>query len=472
MTTIHAPLTDLDKKLLSYKDEMIAELSALCSIPSVEAPAEPSAPFGAENRRALDYMLALAAKNGFEARDFDGYAMDVTLPAEAPEKMLGILAHLDVVPAGDGWTSQPFAPVIRDGMIYARGVTDDKNACIACLYAMKAIRECNVPLKDDVRLIMGCNEESGSEDMHYYKTKVKIPDYGFSPDGSFPVVYAEKGIQRVRLSAPIPAGTPLNRVEAGTVVNVVPNHAYAHIATSDPIKLLPQIDRLAAMHKISVTTKVSDTEVVLDVQGVSAHASLPHLGKNAACCMLTLLAGLDMGEANETVRALSNMLPIDGYDGHGVNAALSDDCSGALTLNLGLIELANGKLTATLDIRQPVKTTMEQVFEPIREVAKEHGILAESLSYSKPLYIPKDDPMVKTLQSVYAHFTGDTREPIAIGGGTYARQINHSVAFGAEDIPGTRSGGMHEANEHLDLDEFMLTARIYTHAIVALAGRQ
>ena len=107
----------LDALLENSREDMIRTLRGWIAIPSVSARSDAAgAPFGAECRRALDLALADAKAMGFSVRDFDGYAGDITL--EAGEKTLGMLCHLDVVPAGDGWTKQPFGGEIEAGKIY------------------------------------------------------------------------------------------------------------------------------------------------------------------------------------------------------------------------------------------------------------------------------------------------------------------------------------------------------------------
>lgn len=459
----------LDELFDRYKQDMLLDLCALCAIPSVHGPAEPGAPFGRENRRALDFMLRRAADFGLEALDVDGYACHVDLGQG--EQTLGILCHLDVVPAGEGWQTDPFAPVLKDGFLIARGATDDKNACVLSLYALRILKEAGFPLKHRIRLVMGCDEERGSSDMAYYKQKIGMPDYGFSPDGSFPVVYAEKGIHRVELRAQLPEGGALRSMQAGTVVNVVPNHCFVTLAPADPEAARRAL--LAEDPQLSIQTEGGLLR--LDVQGVSSHAAMPEKGVNAASRALELLArtslGLSDGEL-ALVRTLAKALPVDkGYDGHGLGAALADEPSGALTMNLGLLTLEKGSLCATLDIRQPVTFDDAQVLGAISKALQGSGLSASTRSYSPPLYLSKDHPLVETLLKTYRDITGDPAEPISMGGGTYARSMRNCVAFGPEGLPGETSGGMHEAGEHLCLRDFYTSGRIYLHALASLAGK-
>ena len=175
----------------SYREEFIGMLQRWIRTPSVKGGAEDGAPFGRDVRRMLDTAMEDAKKLGFAVRDFDGYACDVTL-GDAEEK-IAVLGHLDVVPVGDGWTKPPFDGLVENGRIYGRGTNDDKGPSLAALFAMKAVREAGIPMKKGVRLILGCDEESGWEDMEYYGAHERIPDVGFSPDACFPLINTEKG---------------------------------------------------------------------------------------------------------------------------------------------------------------------------------------------------------------------------------------------------------------------------------------
>ena len=183
----------LDKWIDAMGAEFVEDLRNWIAIPSVlSEEAAPGAPFGRPVREMLDQAMADARRYGFSVRDFDGYCCDISMGAG--ERTLGILGHLDVVPGGDGWSTPPFSLTLRDGRAFGRGVMDDKGPALAALYAMRAVKDCGFQLRDTVRLILGCDEETGMTDMaHYVRTADRLPDYGFSPDAEFPVINIEKG---------------------------------------------------------------------------------------------------------------------------------------------------------------------------------------------------------------------------------------------------------------------------------------
>ena len=213
----------IDARVMELKDELIRDIQKWVSIPSVSAGSDGDKPFGPVVAQMLDTALATARDYGFETRNIDYYAGDISMGSG--EQTLGMLAHLDVVPAGEGWTHDPFGGEIADGKIFGRGTIDDKGPALCALYAMRAVRDAGVPLKDGVRLILGCDEEVGMSDMRYYASKLKMPDYGFSPDAEFPVINIEKGGVNVELSyrgeGEDEAEIPVYELYAGERPNVV-----------------------------------------------------------------------------------------------------------------------------------------------------------------------------------------------------------------------------------------------------------
>ncbi len=227
----------------SYRAAFTEMLQDWIRIPSVASEAEDKAPFGREVRKMLDRAMADAESLGFAVRDFDGYACDITL-GEAEEK-IAVLGHLDVVPVGDGWTKPPFGALIENGRIYGRGANDDKGPSLAALFAMKAIKEAGIPLKRSIRMILGCDEESGWEDMKYYGAHERIPDIGFSPDACFPLINTEKGMLALELRAPAAeTGLKILSMSTGDRINVIPGECRDAVAGGEeamPLAYSPMV---------------------------------------------------------------------------------------------------------------------------------------------------------------------------------------------------------------------------------------
>lgn len=399
-------------------------LSDLVSVPSVKAKAEPGKPFGAEIDRALQKMLALCGELGFKTRNVDGYCG----VAEIGEgECFGILAHLDVVPVGGGWESDPFTLTERDGRLYGRGTCDDKGPALACLYAVKAILDEGLVPKKQIRFIFGCDEESGWGCMKYYKTKERMPDVGISPDADFPVINCEKGILHLKLSFPAIEG--IERIEGGQRPNMVP-------------------DRCEAV----ANGKSYETK------GVAAHGSTPELGKNAVVDMLRKIA-------SESVGAKEYVCMFEHTDGAGLDIDCSDEVSGKLSMNLGVVKGDESGVDFTIDIRFPITKKKDDIIAKIQEISKD--LVITELEYQAPLYVAKDHELVTELMSAYISVTGDkTAEPITIGGGTYARALPVGVAFGIS-FPG-EEGVAHMPNEYVSIESLKKSFEIYYRAIKSL----
>lgn len=462
---------DLDKQIEGYRQDILTSTQEILRIPSVKGSRAPGAPFGEGITQALHYALSLSEKLGFETKNFDGYIGHAEYGEG--EEILGILVHLDVVPAGVGWTYPPFGGEIRGGRIYGRGAIDNKGPAMAALYALKAVRDLGQPLSKKVRIIFGCDEESGWEDIEYYRTREKMPDLGFAPDADFPVINTEKGIVHISLSRSFNrqgrSRIGIREVKGGTRANVVPEEAVCVVDGQDA-------DRVEALLEDYLKENSGDIRLereekgnaILRSLGVSAHGSTPEKGRNAIGQLLLFLSSLDLGEGEmaDTIRFLAWNIGMD-HSGQGLQVAFEDEISGRLTLNLGTISLTEKGMDAVLDIRYPVRYREEEIFNPILHVCRSAGIEARVVSGQSPLHVDQDDPLVRRLKKVYGEVTGQEAYTIAIGGGTYARALDKAVAFGPL-FPGKEEMA-HQRDEYIDIEDLLLSARIYGHAIYELA---
>ncbi|HIX24469.1 MAG TPA: Sapep family Mn(2+)-dependent dipeptidase [Candidatus Lachnoclostridium avicola] len=194
----------MEEKILAKVDElsqeMIDTIIRMVQIDSVEGEAEPDAPFGRGVKTALDAALDLAGDMGFSTVNVDNY-MGYASYGEGEDYVCAV-GHLDVVPTGTGWKQPPFSGYLKDGVIYSRGVLDNKGPIFSCLYALYALKELGIVPDRQVRIIFGCDEETGFEDLKYYLSKEKPPVMGFTPDCKYPVVYAERGRALVEIAPP------------------------------------------------------------------------------------------------------------------------------------------------------------------------------------------------------------------------------------------------------------------------------
>ncbi|MBR4082383.1 MAG: Sapep family Mn(2+)-dependent dipeptidase, partial [Clostridia bacterium] len=348
----------MKNKVMQLLDGMENELTGMLSrwiqIPSVKDEPAPGAPFGTEVRRMLDMAVADAKAMGFATREFDGYACDITL-GDA-EETIAVLGHLDVVPAGDGWSVDPFAAV-RDGdKLIGRGTSDDKGPSLAALFAMKAIKDAGVPLKKSIRLILGCDEESGWEDMAYYAAHADMPEVGFSPDSAFPIINTEKAMLHMVCKAPVAAdGLQVKYLHTGERMNVIPGESVAIVAGGQDVA--DQVAAYAAKTGLPYTAEVIAEGVKITAEGIPGHSAYPEGRRNAIGIMLLLLKELGVKGALLT---LANTYGMES-DGASLGCACEDEVSGALTCNMGILHLDDGVITATLDMRVPITADLDKL---------------------------------------------------------------------------------------------------------------
>ena len=442
----------------SYRDEFVSTLQAWIRVPSIKGEAAPGAPFGPEVRRMLDQAMETGGKLGFAPRDVDGYACDLVLEG-GPEE-IGVLGHLDVVPVGDGWTRPPFEGVVEDGKIYGRGTNDDKGPALASLFAMRAIREAGIPLRKSIRLILGCDEESGWEDMAYYAAHAQMPEIGFSPDASFPLINTEKGMIHLALRAPAAeTGLRVLKMATGERLNVIPGESRALVAGGKEVA--ERVAAYAAETGLPFTAEVTAEGVWITAEGIPGHSAYPEGRRNAIGMMLRLLRALG---AEGAIATLAEAVGTES-DGRSLGCACADDISGALTCNMGILRLEDGAWYGTLDFRCPVTADLEA----LERAAEAHlpGVAVEVLEKKPPHHVPADSELVRSLLAAYEEETGWKGEAMSTGGGTYAKVLRQGVAFGAlfpdeEDLA-------HQANEYERIDRLMLAMKIYANALIRLA---
>lgn len=446
----------------SMHDEMIDTLQKWIRVPSVKGEATPGAPFGKEVRSMLDMALADCEQMGFKTQNFDGYIAHADLGEGSDEDALAILAHLDVVPEGDGWKFPPYGAVIENGRMYGRGTSDDKGPAVAALYAMKAVKDAGIPLRRKVRLILGCDEESGWEDIAHYNKVATMPRMGFSPDASYPIINIEKGICRLELHGVLSnEGLQVIAFNNGERPNVIPGRASALVVGD--AATVAQAEAAAKKLDIPAEVQLTDKGVSITVTGISGHAAYPETARNANSEMLLLLRELGV---QGDLCLLADKIGLD-YKGEGLEISVSDGISGYLTCNLGIIRADEGGVYATLDIRYPVMTNPDMIIKNVSSSLP--GMRVDAMEVKEPHHVPAGSELVQNLLDAYHEVTGYERKCLYTGGGTYARSLQEGVAFGAsfpqdEDLA-------HQANEYADIEGLYKNIKIFALAIVKLAGK-
>jgi len=438
-----------------YFDETVDFIVKMLQYDSSMQPAEENAPFGRGAADCLQAFLAKAESFGFETKNYDNYIGEVIFGEGEP---FAILAHLDVVPAGDGWKYPAFGGEINDDVsdggvagkkIWGRGALDDKGPAVCCLYALKALKDAGIQPKRTFKLILGCNEESGWKCIEHYKKVATLPKEGFTPDADFPVIYAEKGILHFTVEFPI-ENAPFKTLTAGSAVNMVCDKAVALLTKDAGSKL--------SLYEKFTECFYDNTTGYMTTYGKSAHASTPMKGDNALKKMFAFFATV-----NEDCKRVYETLFEDKF---GLQA-MADE-TGNLTMSPDVAVYENGILKITVDVRFPATHSKEEVLAPFAE----NGIAYTERNYQAPLYNKPDGVLIKTLMKVYDDCTGNKSEPIAIGGGTYARALERGCGFGPE-VPGEEST-IHQPNEFISFERIALLNKVYYEALYKLAteGKQ
>lgn len=461
---------DLDKRIDSLKYDLIKSTQEILKLKSVEGPSKPGAPFGEDVHKTLECALDISKRLGFKTVDMDGY-VGYAEYGEGDD-YVAVLGHLDVVPEGDGWNYPPFGAEIHDGKIYARGSMDDKGPVMAALYGVKAVMDEKVKLSKKIRVIFGTNEETGCGEIAHYLKNENPPCAGFTPDAEYPIIYAEKGItifDVVRdLNEKPSNGYKLYYIKGGTRANVVPSYCEAEMTVPDADVFIDEVKEFALDTGYKVSAEKKDDRVVIKSAGVSAHGSTPELGKNAIMQMFAFLERLNMGKCDITnfVTFFNKYAGME-TDGKSFGVGLCDEESGKLSFNIGVVNMMPDKIVLSLNLRYPVTYKYDDMMDAFNKRIKDTGMKVENMMHQAPLYFHKDNHIIKSLQKVYTEETGKEATLLAIGGGTYAKEMPNIVAFGPI-FPGEPDLD-HQANEYIDINNMILNAKIYAHAVYELA---
>lgn len=450
---------------------LVDAVCRLVSIRSVREEPKPGIPYGEGPAKALDEGLRLCRELGFATSNVEGYVGTADLNSE--ETLLHILGHLDVVGEGTGWTGDPYAPVERDGMLIGRGVADDKGPVVAALFAMKCVRDLGIPLRHNVKLIMGTDEESGSSDIDYYYSRHPYAPHTFTPDADFPLINVEKGHYQPDFGRDWAASSVLPRVselKGGFRTNVVPPEAHALVLGLTTAAVRSLADEVAAATGTPFTLTEEDSGLRVHCAGKNAHAASPDGGNNAISALLALLTRLPLAPcgSTEAITAMHTLFPHGDNRGKALGIAQADEESGELTLNLAIMTLTETGFTAKFDVRFPLASNEENCKKAAEASFAKYGIAVTGNGDMTTVHcVSGDSPFVKTLLKCYETYTGAVdAQPMAIGGGTYVHNIPGGVAFGCV-MPGF-DPQMHGPDERVRIDDLVTSGKIFAQAIVDL----
>ena len=461
----------IEEWFVLHSDEMIEDLGRLLAIKSVNGAAENGAPYGRGPRTALSLTRSMLEEQGFAVSEFEDIIITADMGPSPPH--MGILAHVDVVGAGEGWNSDPYKMAIKDGKIYGRGATDDKGPAVAAMYAMYCARELCPELQSGFRILIGSGEEIGCLDIARYLEKNEPPPNVFTPDAVFPVVNIEKGRITPFFSASWEEEATLPRIvsiSGGKTTNVVPDHAEACIEGLSIDEVEGYCRDYAAKTGAAMSACENGDHVIITAEGTASHAAEPYLGLNAQTALIETLSALPFAESAgfRNIRALNRLFPHGDCSGRALGIAMSDETTGELTVNFGVFKYTQTGFTADFDSRTPACADKVDLVGMVRDAFDRENITMTNNTISHCHNTPEDSPFVQTLLRIYVEYTGNESECLAIGGQTYAHGIPGGVAFGCS-LPGI-DNMVHGANEFIGVEQLIISAKMFAEAILETCG--
>lgn len=435
-----------------YQEQALFDLKEILRFPSVLDQYQPNtdAPFGVANKQCLEKMLEIGARDGFIVKNIDSYAGHIVYGAG--KESIGVLGHLDVVPATGTWTNHPFNPTIIDGKLFARGALDDKGPVMASYYALKMLKDLNVEMNKEVKLIVGSDEETGSRCLNRYFEKETMPDYGFSPDADFPLIYGEKALFSYHVEGQVDTDHIVS-FDCGDRYNLVPDVAAVTIKNLD--------GNIVQSYIAETGIQAEQKGNQLLFYGKSAHAMQPHVGVNAGYLAMQFLNKYYPSNLTNFITTYFDTT------GKKLGVAHHDPMMKDLTMNLAFIKIKDNQVIVGFNCRLPVNELKEKIETRLAEVLQTYHLSYKFISFSERHFVDPKSDFVQTLLKSYRAITGDMEsQPYTIGGGTYARMMKTAVAFGSM-FP-NREDVVHQPNEYILIDDFVDWIAIYAKAIYDL----
>lgn len=430
---------------LKVFNDNLDDLIELLKIKSVydENSASTSMPYGKSVNDALLFMKELATKDGFDVKEYDGYA--ISFEYGKGDKRIDIASHLDVVAAKDS----DFNIRIEDGKLYGRGTGDMKVPMFLTYLSLRDLKNKHPNINKRIRIVLGTDEERTMDDMKHYVKKAGYPDFAFTPDGFFPMGIGEKGAIMWTLSGDY--NGIIKSLNAGSQCNIVSPYASCIVDATN----IDEVKEYLHTNNIDGEVSLIDNELKIEIKGIAAHASIPFFGHSATTDLLKLLKDIYSDQLCSSLH--SNY---SDYFGLGFNSFVSADPMECLTVNLGILKIENGKIFGQVDCRYPFGKKAEELTINLKAVSK----VNVSLDYNDdPTLCKEDDPYVKTMLETYRSITNDNSRPIVSGGVSYSKVFKHCVSYGPNTLE--KRGLAHQDGEYVEIDDVLLWFKIYYETI-------
>lgn len=444
-----AIIAKIDREIEAARKELAELTVKYVNIKSEQETPFPDAPFGLGVKKVLDTAISDGKTEGFFTKDYKVGVVSIAMKDGTPD--LGIWVHGDVVPAGEGWSFEPYNAVEYDGRIVGRGAADNKGQLAAIFILLKIFKKMGIDLKYNPALYIGSNEETGMFDVIGCKdipgaegfiNVATPPKLSLVPDGAFPIGYGGKGNMTVKLRA----NKPLCGITLTAGTSEAPGKATAVFADGNTVETFsPPVHTAHPDPNGNMITELSRT--VLEKHQLPTYET-------------RIFEFLEKASADTT----GSMF--------GIN--VETETMTPLTLATYRIENSDSIPEVYVNIRFPIEITTEQICERIDKVASLYGFAISNVNIiHKPYLINPDTPLVKKLNSIANEITGSDKGPYTVGGGTYAHELPNAYVFGSSSNFRPESwdkgrGGAHGIDEVVSLDRLQRAMRIYARALLAL----
>lgn len=387
---------------------------------------------------ALKYVLSLAESFGMKTRIGKHGDIGIAEIGEG-EKTLGILVHVDVVDKGNEtlWKYEPFRLTTDKGMLYGRGIVDDKGPVISNLYAMKYLLDSGIELKKKIMLIIGTSEEMVWTDMEHFKEEFPLPDFGYSPDGNFPIFNQENGYINISLNFQNALPEAIDCLRGGDAENSIPS--------------------------LSVCKFKDGTETIYE--GKAAHSSTPSQGINAIILLCSDLAEkyelpfAGFLKDNFAEGQYESAIPFNRVDGQ-------TSVAGDLTIVPTTLRSESRNVIVNLNVRNSHKVTGISIIEALKNLGIQYGFTVSVTELHNPIFVDEKQSFISRMKDVSRAF-GISDDCRHAQGSSYAKCLNDFVSWGPvfEEDPDCA----HMENETQSKESYIKSAKLYS-AYLKLEG--
>ena len=434
-----------DSYLQSNLDKSISELSHFCRQPSVAA-----------QNCGLVECAAMAG----EMLKSRGFSVEILSTGGAPvvygerqgrsNKTLLFYNHYDVQPPEplELWDSPPFEPTLKDGKLFARGVSDDKGHLVSRLFAIDSLLDIDGELPCNIKFVIEGEEEISSvhlEDFvinHLDKLKADacIWEFGGIDHREVPIQHLGlRGICYVELSVE----TAKIDVHSGLGGSIFPNAAWRLVWALSTLKGEDEHVRLPGHYDTVIPPSERDRKLI-EALPETAEEYKTRYGVDHFLRNLTGGAELRIAEVFEPTCTICGLT--SGYQGSGSKTVLP------------------ARASAKVDFRLVPDQTPEQVLKSLRSHLDSEGFHDVQIKYlggEKPARTDPDDPFVALVVETARPVYGKPMQIVPLSGGSgpnhvFVHDLHLPVVSAGIGYPGSHG---HAPNENIRLDLYLKGAK-------------